>query len=99
MRRIGDLVGIDADQPGRNADLATIQSLGIPGFAGAIEDFAQQGRCKASEGAAAADLHFEKQRLALVYRHAAPISDGLPPPFSREAALVERMAGLVQRAH
>ena len=76
-----------------------MQSLGIPGVADAAENVPQQGRREAGKSAAAAELHFEKQRLALVYRHAAPISDGLPPPFSREAALVERMAGLVQRAH
>jgi hypothetical protein len=99
VRRIGDLVGIDADRAGHDANLPLVQSLGIPGLADAAEDVAQQGRGEAGEGPAAAYLHFEKQRLAFVHRHAARHADRLEAPLGGQPALVERVAGLVQRAH
>ena len=48
----------------------------------------QQRRGKTSECSAAAYLHFEKQRLTLMHRHAARPADRLAPPFRRQATLV-----------
>src|SRR5439155_6598940 len=87
------------DRAGRDPDLAAVDGLGLPGRALAREDLAQQGRGEPSEGAAAAYLHFEEQGLALMQRHAARRADRLTPPLGRQAALVEGMPGLVQRAH
>ena len=47
----------------------------------------------------AAGLHLDQQRLALVHAHAARLADRLAAPGRGQAALVERMAGLVQHAH
>ena len=55
-----------------------------------------EGRGEGEEGAAAADLHLHRQRLALVQRHAAGGAHWLAAPRRRQALLVERVAGLVQ---
>ena len=60
---------------------------------------ADQRREKAHEGPAAAGLHLDQQRLALVQRHAARLPHRLVAPRLGQARLVERMAGLVQHAH
>src|SRR5690606_42035539 len=51
------------------------------------------------ERPAAADLHLDDQRLALVQRHAAVFADRLVAPGRRQALLVERMSRLVQDPH
>jgi hypothetical protein len=58
-----------------------------------------RGRQKFHELAAAAGLHLDHQRLAFVHRHAARLADRLQAPVARQAALVHRVAGLVQHAH
>src|SRR4029077_2271815 len=92
MRRIGDLISIDADRARLNTNLSPVDGVGVPGLAGAAEDLAQQRRGEAGEGTAAADLHFEEQRLALMHGHAARRADRLEPPFGRQTALVEGVA-------
>ena len=57
----------------------------------------EQRQQVAHERPAAAHDHLDQQRLALLDRHAAVASDGLIAPLARQAEVVHRMPGLVQR--
>ena len=50
------------------------------------------------EGAAAAQIHFEQQRLALFERQAAIAADRLIAPLERQTQVVHGVTGLVHRA-
>ena len=97
--RIGRLVGVHPDEAGLDPRLQAVEVLGREGGAVAAELRPHQGREEREERAAAAGLHLDDERLALVQAHAAGLADGLVAPCGRAALLVERMAGLVQHAH
>src|SRR5712671_7152071 len=99
MGGVGHLIGVNPDQAAPDPDLAVIELLSFPSWPIAAERLAQDRRCIDQERTAAAHLHFEQQRLALVNGHAAGAADRLQAPRSGEAALVEGMTGLVQNSH
>src|SRR5258708_12374223 len=99
MGGVGHLMGVNPDQAAPDPYLAVIELLSFPSWPIAAERLAQDRRCIDQERTAAAHLHFEQQRLALVNGHAAGAADRLQAPRSGEAALVEGMTGLVQNSH
>ena len=99
VQRVGEFVGIDADEAAFHPRGAAQQGVRLPlgRTGGRAEQLAlDDGRRELKEGRTAADLHFHQERLALVQRHAAGIANRLTAPDSRQALLVERVAGFVE---
>src|SRR5512146_2236466 len=99
MARIGDLVGIDADEAALDPRVEAVEILALPFGSAASEGLAQQRRHEIVKRARAANLHLDQERLAFVDSHAARLADGLAPPSLRQPALIKRVAGFVQHAH
>ena len=99
VERVGDLVGIDPDQAALDPDRPAVEVVGGERRAVAPEGRGQERREIAEEGARAADLHLDQERLALVDRERARAADRLAAPGLGQASVVERMAGLVQDRH
>src|SRR5690606_15028121 len=59
----------------------------------------EQRREQLHERTAAAELHLERQALALVHRHRPRLRHRLTEPRKRPALLVAAVAGLVDRPH
>ncbi len=65
-----------------------------------VTESLDQQRCQiGEEGLGPAGLHLHQQRLAFMDAHAARLPHRLIAPGRRQAALIERMAGLMQHAH
>ena len=99
MRRVGHLVGVDADEATADADLSPVERLDIPHRPVTAKGLTDDRCGIGQKSTASAHLHFEQQRLALVHRHAAGAADRLQPPFDRETPLIKSVAGLVQHTH
>jgi hypothetical protein len=80
MGGIGHLIGVNPDQAAPDPDLAAIERIGFPTRPIAAESLTQDRRRIAEERTAAAHLHFEQQRLALMNGHAAGAADRLQAP-------------------
>ncbi len=76
-----------------------MEAVGVDVFGVAPEMLAQERGQRLREGAAAAGLHLDAERLALVHRHPARLADRLAAPFGGKSLLVEGVPRLVQRAH
>ena len=99
MGRIGDLVGLDANEAGFDQDGVAVQIVGLPGVAVAAETLAQDRGEVVGEAPAAAGLHFHQQRLAFMHAHAARLADRLGEPVMRAALFIDGVAAFMQHAH
>ncbi len=98
MRRVGQLVGIDADE---SAVYLREQTRQVGSFKGRLcpEVFLHQWRDQLQEGRAAAQLHFKRQALALVYAHGAGAAHWQEQRVTRQALLIAGVPGFVDDAH
>ena len=100
MGGVGHLVGVHPDIARLDPNRPPVECLRIRRVpAATVEMLAEQWREEPHKGLAAASLHLDQQRLALVQRHAARLTHRLVPPRLRQARLIERVAGLVQHPH
>src|SRR6185312_5225699 len=97
VQRVRELIGIDADQAAADPREIQIDVLRVPFRTGDSEVLAEERGEVGHERTAAAHEHLEHERLALLECHAAVAPDGLIPPLLRQAEVVHRMTGLMQR--
>ena len=71
VERIGRFVGLDADEPGLDADIEAAEIVRLPARSFAGKGVADERRQKADELRAPARVHLHEEGLALVHRHAA----------------------------
>ncbi len=99
MRRVGNLIGIDADEAGFHPGVEPLQIVLIPGRTVSAECGPHDRRGVAEEALRPAHLHLDQQRLAFMHAHAQRIADRLAAPGFRQAAFIKRMAGFMQHPH
>ena len=100
MRGIGDLVGIDADQAALDPGVEAVEIFGLPCRARAAEALAQDAarRTRGTRASGRACISISSDWLSWMLMPRA-CADRLAAPGGGQAALVERVAGLVQHAH
>ena len=98
VQRIGELIGIHADQAAAHAVEVPVEILQAPFGPAHAEVFFEQRLYVAHEAAATPDDHLEQERLAFFERHAAIASHRLIAPVLRQAEVIHGVAAFVQRA-
>jgi hypothetical protein len=97
VHRVGEFVGVHADLPAAHTHQLPVQVLLAPLRAADLHCLLDQRLQVLHERAAAAQVHLEQQRLAFLERETPVMTDRLVAPLLRQAEIVHRMAGLVDR--
>src|ERR1700736_707453 len=98
MKRISQLVCVDANQPALHPCQVRVHVLELPLRPAHTEMFQQQRLNIPDEWAAPAEDHLDQQRLALAEGHTTVASNWLITPVLWQPQVVQRVASLVKCA-